>query len=223
MVQTLLFNQIAHRYDLLNRLLSFGLDQSWRRKVLEFLPERQNLNALDVATGTADLAIMMAHHSRNVTNITGIDIATQMLRIGSNKVETAGFSGLIELQTGDAHTLAFAENTFDVVTVAFGLRNMPHRDKALSEMKRVLKPGGRLIILEFSMPENPIIRACYLLYFRYILPRIGGFISGDYEAYRYLNKSVENFDASDLKDMQAHPLCFGIATLYVSDKTGFVK
>ena len=113
--------------------------------------------------------------------------------------------------------MAFENASFDVVTVAFGLRNMPNRKQALSEMRRVLKPNGRLMVLEFSIPKNPVIRALYLFYFRHVLPRIGGLISGDYEAYRYLNQSVENFKAEDLNGFTAHPLCFGIATLYVAD------
>ncbi|MES2503834.1 MAG: bifunctional demethylmenaquinone methyltransferase/2-methoxy-6-polyprenyl-1,4-benzoquinol methylase UbiE [Myxococcota bacterium] len=224
MVQTIstkpihsLFNQIAHRYDLLNRMLSFGLDQVWRRKVITFVPQEPNLKVLDCATGTADLALMMAQQARNITQVVGVDIATDMLKIGREKVERAGFTGCVELQAGDAHHLAFADASFDLVTVAFGLRNMPGREQALSEMKRVLKPGGRLIVLEFSMPRNWLIRKGYLVYFRHILPRIGGLISGDYKAYQYLNQSVENFDASVLSNFSAHPLSMGIATLYVSD------
>ncbi len=213
-----LFNQIAPRYDLLNRLLSFGQDQFWRRKVVDYLPERSDLRVLDIATGTADLALMMVQKSRQVTHVTGVDMAVQMLRLGQDKIEKAGFSACIELQPGDAHKLAFQDDSFDVVTVAFGLRNMPRRDQALSEMMRVLRPGGRLIILEFSMPKNPLIRGLYLLYFRYVLPRIGGFISGDYEAYRYLNQSVETFSSREIDHMTAHRLCFGVATIYVADK-----
>lgn len=213
-----LFNQIAPRYDLLNRLLSFGQDQLWRRQVVNYLPERSDLRVLDVATGTADLALMIIRQSRQITSITGIDMAIQMLRIGQEKVDKAGFSGCIQLQPGDAQRLAYSDACFDVVTVAFGLRNMPNKKQALSEMMRVLKPNGRLIILEFSMPRNPLVRLAYLFYFRHILPKIGGIISGDYQAYRYLNQSVEAFSSSEIDHMKQHKLCFGVATIYVADK-----
>lgn len=213
-----LFNQIAPRYDLLNRLLSFGQDQFWRRKVVNFLPERSDLRVLDIATGTADLALMMVKNSRQVTSVIGVDMAVEMLKLGQDKIEKAGFDACIGLQAGDAHKLGFGDASFDVVTVAFGLRNMPDKKQALAEMMRVLKPGGRMIILEFSMPKNPIMRWLYLLYFRHILPRIGGLISGDSQAYRYLNQSVESFSSREIDHMQKHPLCFGVATIYVADK-----
>lgn len=213
-----LFNQIAPRYDLLNRLLSFGQDQLWRKRVIEFLPEGSDLRVLDLATGTADLALTMVRNSRQVTHVVGVDMAVEMLKIGQDKIEKAGFDACIQLQAGDAHHLGFADQSFDVVTVAFGLRNMPGKERALAEMMRVLRPGGRLIILEFSMPKNLIIRWFYLLYFRHILPRVGGLISGDSQAYRYLNESVESFSSDTIDHMQKHPLCFGVATIYVANK-----
>ncbi|MEI6805880.1 MAG: bifunctional demethylmenaquinone methyltransferase/2-methoxy-6-polyprenyl-1,4-benzoquinol methylase UbiE [Myxococcaceae bacterium] len=213
-----LFNQIAPRYDLLNRLLSFGQDQFWRRRVLDYLPERSDLKVLDLATGTADLALMMVQNSRQITSVTGVDMAIQMLCIGQDKVEKAGYSACVSLERGDAQHLVFQDNSFDVVTVAFGLRNMPQKDRAISEMLRVLRPSGRLIILEFSLPKNPVIRWFYLLYFRHILPIIGGLISGDSQAYRYLNQSVESFSSKEIDHMQSHSLCFGVATIYVADK-----
>lgn len=213
-----LFNQIAPRYDLLNRLLSFGQDQFWRRKVVNFLPERSDLRVLDIATGTADLALIMVKSSRQVTSVIGVDIAVEMLKLGQDKIEKAGFDACIGLQPGDAHKLGFGDASFDVVTIAFGLRNMPGQSQALAEMMRVLKPGGRMIILEFSMPKNPIMRWLYLLYFRHILPRVGAMISGDNGAYRYLNQSVESFSSREIDHMQKHPLCFGVATIYVADK-----
>lgn len=215
---TISFNLIARRYDLLNRVLSFGIDRYWRSRVVSLLPNRQNLHALDVATGTGDLALSMARKNTNVIGVTGVDIADDMLSIGREKIDHAGFSAMIDLQHGNAENLHFKDASFDVVTIAFGLRNVRDKTQALFEMKRVLKPGGRLMVLEFSIPRNPIIRALYLFYFRHILPRVGGWISGDYEAYRYLNASVEKFDASVLSDMRAIPLSFGIATLYVFDK-----
>ena len=213
-----IFNQIAPRYDFLNRLLSFGLDQSWRKHVVQFLPSKSNLQILDVATGTADLPILMLRKCQRVTWVTGIDKAVDMLQIGHHKIEDAALDACIDLQTGDAHHLPFSDNSFDAVTVAFGLRNMHNKPQALLEMMRVLRPEGRLIVLEFSMPHHPIIRALYLFYFRHILPLVGGIISGHYKAYRYLNQSVENFSCPELAAMKAHALCFGIATIYFASK-----
>src|SRR3989338_4038051 len=133
-----LFNQIAPNYDLLNRLLSFGRDQFWRKSILSFLPQQDHLQVLDLATGTADLAIMMVKNSKQVMHVTGVDPAIEMLKIGLKKVRQANLEACIELQTGDAQQLNFPNNSFDVVTVAFGLRNIPAKQEALSEMKRVL-------------------------------------------------------------------------------------
>ncbi|MBL4819087.1 MAG: bifunctional demethylmenaquinone methyltransferase/2-methoxy-6-polyprenyl-1,4-benzoquinol methylase UbiE [Deltaproteobacteria bacterium] len=212
-----IFNQIAHRYDFLNRLLSLGLDQYWRKQAISFLPKSPNLKVLDIATGTADLALMMAQRHDHIERVVGVDIAKDMLQIGRRKVKEAGLCDKIHLDTGDALKLEFPNESFDAVTVAFGLRNMPNQAEAVREMRRVVKPGGRLIILEFSMPKHPIFRLIYLAYFRHILPVVGGLLSGHYQAYRYLNQSVEQFDSSVLNKMQAYPLSLGIATLYVSD------
>ncbi|MBH1989253.1 MAG: bifunctional demethylmenaquinone methyltransferase/2-methoxy-6-polyprenyl-1,4-benzoquinol methylase UbiE [Myxococcaceae bacterium] len=213
-----LFNQIAPKYDLLNRLLSFGQDQLWRKKVASLLPESSNLHILDVATGTADLAIQFFSQNHPAAQVIGIDMAEQMLRFGQSKIERLGLSEQIHLEPGDAQNLRFEDHTFDVVTSAFGLRNMPNREQALAEMMRVLKPNGRLIVLEFSLPPNALIRLFYLFYFRHILPYMGGLISGDYQAYRYLNRSVEEFSEKVFHKMRRIPLCFGVATIYVTDK-----
>ncbi len=215
---TISFNLIARRYDFLNRVLSLGIDKYWRSYVVSNLPKSSNLHILDVATGTGDLALAMARGNQNVVSVTGVDIADNMMSIGREKIDQLGFSAMIDLQHGNAEHLHFPDASFDAVSISFGLRNVRDKLKALSEMKRVLKPGGRLLILEFSLPQNRFIRSLYLFYFRHILPWLGGLISGNYQAYRYLNKSVEQFDASILSDMKPIPLSFGIATLYVFDK-----
>ncbi len=215
---TISFNLIARRYDFLNRVLSLGIDKYWRSYVVSNLPKSSNLHILDVATGTGDLALAMARANQNVVSVTGVDIADDMMALGREKIEHLGFSALIDLQHGNAENLHFQDSSFNAVTISFGLRNVRDKIKALSEMKRVLKPGGRLMVLEFSLPRNWLIRTLYLFYFRHVLPWIGGLISGNYEAYQYLNKSVEQFDASIMDDMKQIPLSFGIATLYVFDK-----
>jgi demethylmenaquinone methyltransferase/2-methoxy-6-polyprenyl-1,4-benzoquinol methylase len=213
-----LFNNIAHKYDLLNKLLSFGIDNSWRKKVLKLIPLKKEMHILDVATGTGDLALMLAQNLCSKIKITGIDISDKMIEIGLRKVKKNNLSKLIDLQLGDARKLKFSDSTFDVVTVAFGLRNMVNTKKTLAEMMRVLKPGGCLIILEFSIPTNRLFKLVYLFYFRLFVPLIGGLISGNYNAYRYLNESVENFDSSILFNMKKIPISFGIATIYVTHK-----
>ncbi len=225
---TPMFDRIAHRYDLLNRLLSFGQDQGWRRRVLQFLPPRRAMHVLDMATGTGDLAMSMVQYSPAIGEVVGLDLSGNMLEIGKRKVLRAGQSGKITLQKGDAMAIPFADESFDAVTIAFGIRNVVDCKAALSEMYRVLKPSGRVIVLEFSLPENALLRCCYLFYFRHVLPVLGGFISGNKEAYRYLNQSVEHFPYGarfvsmmrtvGFHDVQCNPLTFGVASIYCGEK-----
>ncbi|RMF60071.1 MAG: bifunctional demethylmenaquinone methyltransferase/2-methoxy-6-polyprenyl-1,4-benzoquinol methylase UbiE [Calditrichaeota bacterium] len=225
-----MFDRIAHRYDLLNRLLSFRQDVVWRKRVVNFLPERNQLHVLDLATGTGDLLIALQENSTRVASGVGIDLAEKMLEIGREKLRKKSLDERLTLQKGDAMAIPFPENTFDVVTIAFGIRNVEDVEKSLKEMYRVLKNKGRVLILEFSLPENRIFRAIYLFYFRNILPRIGGWISGDSTAYRYLNRTVETFpygkefcrllQSAGFKEVSFTPLTFGIATIYQGDKVG---
>lgn len=223
-----MFDRIAHRYDLLNRLLSFGQDVVWRKKVARHLPQTNNLHILDIATGTGDLLLSLYRESSRVSSGIGIDMAEKMLAVGEQKLARRKLDGSLSLQKGDAMNIPFAEETFDAVSIAFGIRNVENVEKALREMHRVLKPGGRALILEFSLPGNRVIRRLYLFYFRHILPRIGGFISGDSYAYRYLNRTVETFPYGEnfcnlmrrtgFRQVHFTPLTLGIATIYRGDK-----
>lgn len=222
-----MFDRIAHRYDLLNRSLSFGQDQRWRRRLARYLPERSELRLVDLATGTADQLLWLAEDPR-INKGLGLDLAEKMLAIGRDKIERAGQSDKLELETGDATALPLPDACADVVTMAFGIRNVESVSAALAEIRRILKPEGRVLILEFGLPQYAVIRRSYLWYFRHILPRIGGWISGDAHAYRYLNRTVESFpygadfcallEQAGFHTVQAHPLTFGVAFIYQGDQ-----
>jgi demethylmenaquinone methyltransferase / 2-methoxy-6-polyprenyl-1,4-benzoquinol methylase len=187
-----MFDQIAFRYDFLNRFLSGGIDTRWRKRVIKELKELRPQKILDVATGTADVAIM-THKLLKPVTIIGIDISEGMLEIGRKKVAKLLLNKQIELQQGDSEAINFAENTFDAITVAFGVRNFENLGNGLAEMLRVLKPGGKLVVLEFSKPKQNIFRGLYNLYMRVVTPGIGRLISKNREAYQYLNDSVQKF------------------------------
>lgn len=225
-----MFDRIAHRYDLLNRLLSFGRDIAWRKEIARNLPPGNALRVLDLATGTADVLLELGRQPGRIALGVGVDPSSGMLAFGRKKLAESGFSGIRALVRGDAARLGFQSEVFDAITIAFGIRNVDDPVAGLREMCRVLKPGGRALVLEFSLPGNRIFRLIYLLYFRHILPRIGGLISGDAAAYRYLNKTVEVFPYGEafcrlmreagFAEAEARPLTFGIATLYVGRKVG---
>lgn len=221
-----LFDKIAHRYDLLNHLLSFGIDLYWRAKAIQLLRKYQPERILDIATGTADLAIKAS--ALHPKQIIGIDISEEMLRIGRQKISERKLEHLISLQTGDAEQLDFADDSFDAVTVAFGVRNFSDLRRGFTEMQRVLCPGGTAVILEFSQPRSFPVKQLYRFYSRWILPAIGGLISKHREAYEYLPKTVTEFpDGEELLSIlresgftttEHHPLTFGITTVYVGIK-----
>ncbi len=223
-----MFDRIAHRYDLLNRLLSFRRDVAWRKAMLRHLPAGEGLAVLDLATGTGDVLVALCGDGARVLRGVGLDPSAGMLRIAVEKCAARGLSGKLRFLLGDATCLGLRSERFDVVTIAFGIRNVPDVGLALREMLRVLKPGGRALVLEFSMPGNRLFRALYLLYFRHFLPRLGGMISGDRDAYAYLNRTVEAFPSGDafcalmteagFGEVRAYPLTFGIATLYVGSR-----
>lgn len=223
-----MFDRIAHRYDLLNRLLSFRQDVTWRKKLVRFLPERDNLSVLDVATGTGDVLVSLLKNSSKIGHAIGIDMAERMLEVGRRKINTLNLENQISLQKGDATDIKFDDSTFDVATISFGIRNVSNLDSGIQNLFKVLKPNGRVLILEFSLPDNILLKKLYLFYFRNILPRVGGWISGDSYAYNYLNESVETFPYGDsfceilrkkgFKNVQFYPLTFGIATIYKGDK-----
>lgn len=222
-----MFDRISPKYDVLNHLLSLNIDKVWRRKTAKAVAMAYPSRILDLATGTADLAILLAKHNPQA-HIIGMDISEKMLEIGKRKVDKKNLIHQIELRTGDAASLPFEDNTFDVVTVAFGVRNFENLDKGLSEIHRVLKPMGQVFILEFSMPDKFPIKQVYKLYFKHILPKIGKWVSKDSYAYSYLPASVEKFPNrwDFLRTLSLHGLRegsirlfgHGIAILYSAPK-----
>ncbi len=221
-----MFNNIAWRYDFLSHFLSFGIDSYWRRKAVFQLRNKKPLLILDIATGTADLAIEAV--KLHPEKIFGVDISVDMLEIGRKKIKKKNLEDKIELLEGDSEQLFFDDNKFDAITVGFGVRNFQDLKKGLKEINRVLKPNGTIVILEFSQPSNPIIKKIYELYTSRISPKIGQLISKDKAAYSYLYESVKAFpfgnQFSDIlketgfRDIHFIPLTFGIATIYVAVK-----
>jgi demethylmenaquinone methyltransferase/2-methoxy-6-polyprenyl-1,4-benzoquinol methylase len=224
-----MFDRIAPRYDLLNRVLSFGVDRWWRRRAVAALDEalagRAPERVLDAATGTADLAIRAAE-AFDEAEVVGVDLAEEMLRRGRHKVRRRGLGGRVELARGDATALSSVEEgAFDGALVAFGVRNYEDLGAGLRELRRVLSPGAALVVLEFSRPRAAGVRRLYDLYARHVLPRIGRVVSGDAEAYRYLPASAEAFPdgpaflrrlrAAGFRSARWRPLFpFGVASLY---------
>ncbi len=219
-----MFDRIASRYDLLNRLLSFRQDVAWRNKVVALLPQKENLSVLDLATGTGDLILSMAEKSKNFSSGVGLDMSGEMLKYAVIKAQDNIAYQNISFIRGDAVHIPFDTNTFDTVSIAFGIRNVVDVSKSLEEMHRVLTKNGKALILEFSLPKNRLVKAGYLFYFRHILPVIGGIISGDSYAYKYLNQTVESFpygkefctlmEKAGFSTVSEHRLTFGIATIY---------
>ncbi len=221
-----MFDSIAPKYDLLNHVLSGGVDKTWRKKLIKLLAEEKPKTILDIATGTADLAI--AASTLNPKKIVGVDISQGMLDVGKIKIKEKKLEGLIELKQADSEKLPFSDNCFDAITVAFGVRNFEHLDLGLKEMYRVLKPGGICLILEFSQPQVTPIKQFYQFYSKYILPAAGQLLSKQRSAYDYLPESVkafpygdafiEIFKKSGFVGTKAYPLTFGIASIYQGKK-----
>lgn len=222
-----MFDKIAFRYDFLNRFLSAGIDVGWRRKAIKQLIPSQPKNILDVATGTGDFALA-CYEILKPEKITGIDISEGMLDIGRKKIEKAGLQNKIELLNGDSEAILYEDNAFDAVTVAFGVRNFENLEKGLSEIKRVLKPGGKLIVLECTKPSAPVIKELYNFYMKRVTPKIGKIIAKNNEAYKYLNDSVLQFpekesfihilDKSAYRNAFYKTLTLGICTIYCAEK-----
>jgi demethylmenaquinone methyltransferase/2-methoxy-6-polyprenyl-1,4-benzoquinol methylase len=222
-----MFSAIAPRYDLLNRMLSFGIDRRWRKKAVSFLNYQGGSRILDVATGTGDVALEIARATPPSVRITGADFCMEMVDRGKVKAAASPFAGRIDFQVAPCEELPFQDNTFDSVTIAFGIRNVVDRHIGLAEMGRVLNPGGRIIILEFSTPRSALFRQIYYFYFRKLLPMIGGIFSR-YNAYKYLPHSVLEFPSTEefyrmiveagFHNIQVHELTFGIASIYVGEK-----
>ncbi|MBI5471703.1 MAG: bifunctional demethylmenaquinone methyltransferase/2-methoxy-6-polyprenyl-1,4-benzoquinol methylase UbiE [Ignavibacteriae bacterium] len=221
-----LFDSIAHRYDLLNHLLSGGIDFYWRRRAIGHLESLRPKKILDVATGTADFAIAtMRLHPESVV---GVDIAEEMLKLGRQKISKRSLDRIISLQSGEAEHLQFSTGSFDAAIVAFGARNFERLETGLAEMRRVLRPGGRIVVLEFSRPRVFPFKQLYFFYFRTMLPLIGRIISKHHEAYDYLPDTVMKFPEGDefltiltkagFNDTKEDRLTFGVATIYVGTK-----
>lgn len=226
-----MFDNIAPAYDLMNRLMTLGTDRSWRRKVVKMATPRDGsepLELLDVATGTADLAISLAKAAPHAL-VTGVDLSEGMLAIGRKKIEEIGMSRRISLKQADCLNLPFPSGTFSSVTVAFGVRNFEHIDRGYREMARVLKPGGRLIVLELSVPTNPVVKPFYNFYTRRVIPFAGRMISKDSSAYTYLPKSIaampqgekmlKRMTEAGLSGATLRRLTFGVATIYSAMKS----
>jgi len=225
-----MFDRIAQRYDLLNHLLSGGIDVLWRQRVAEAVMAAQPARVLDVATGTADQLVTLYHMAGGSLKFgLGVDMAAEMLELGQRKLPPDR-DIRFRLARGDALALPVADGTMDAVTICFGIRNVVDAERGLAEMARVLRPGGTCVVLEFSLPANAQLRQGYLLYFRHVLPRIGGLVSGDDQAYRYLNETVESFPygedfcalmrAAGFAEVSVTPLTFGIASIYRGRKEG---
>lgn len=221
-----MFDNIAHRYDFLNRTLSVGIDNIWRRKAIAQFKDRSRTSFLDIATGTGDLAIEINRQFPSA-HIEGMDLSPEMIKYGIEKLAKKGLTN-IKLSTGDAENLVYKDNNFSGATVAFGVRNFENLQVGLKEIWRVLEPGGRLVVLEFSTPRGFIFKPLFQFYFKNILPKLGKFLSKDPEAYDYLFRSVQDFPAYEefmeeltkagFTALHYKSLTFGVCCIYVADK-----
>lgn len=224
-----LFDSIAPDYDKLNHILSLGVDRCWRHRALRWIIDTDSpLQVVDIACGTGDFSIETARHSGPSVQVTGIDLSGEMLEVMRRKVSAAGLTGRISAEQGNCEELRFGDACFDRATIAFGIRNFQDREKALKEVLRVLRPGGRLVILELSVPSDKVLRWLYCLYFSRILPWIGGIVSGDKDAYKYLPVSVLSFPGKDewmsimsscgYRNVSHKAFTLGICRMYIGEK-----
>ncbi len=224
-----MFAQIAPRYDLMNHVLSLGIDITWRKRVLSLLRLDQDQPILDCCTGTGDLALMLAKKVDGRVNVIGTDFCAPMLQRARDKHERSRFDHPVEFLEADSQNLPFEDERFQAVTVAFGLRNVQDTDQGIREMTRVCAPGGQVCVLEFSKPTVPGLRQLYQGYFKHVLPRVGQtFAKNNREAYEYLPNSVAEFpcgqafadrmEAAGLKDVSVNPLTLGVATIYIGNR-----
>lgn len=224
-----MFDHIAPRYDMLNHVLSLGIDKGWRRKTVKMVSRENPSQILDLATGTGDMAVSLAKKCPDAV-ITGADLSENMLKIAGDKVAGKGLSDRVRLVTAEAEALPFGDGTFDAVTISFGIRNFHDIPQSLKEMHRVLKPEGKLYILEFSTPRSKIFGSIYRFYFHRILPFIGGLVSKDKSAYKYLPDSVGEFPSpgafcgmiseNGFKNCNARSLTTGVAYIYTGTRNG---
>lgn len=223
-----MFDQISPTYDCVNRVMTFGFDQLWRKKLCTFLPPHKGQHILDCATGTGDQIIALLEKNPEIASVVGIDLAAAMLEIGKQKIEKKPYKDKVTFQVASALAAPFSDNHFDCVTISFGIRNVTDVMAAFQEFRRVLKPGGRVLILEGTIPHQKWLKAFHLFYLRKFLPRIGGIISRNTDAYRYLNKTIETFPqgerfcglmrAAGFVKVKANPVFGGIVTVYQGDK-----
>lgn len=221
-----MFDNISHKYDFLNHFLSIGIDIYWRKRAIKLLKSSKPKLMLDIATGTGDFAIEAL--KLNPDKIIGVDISAGMLKYGKEKIIKLGLEHKIELMLGDSEKLQFDDNTFDAITVSFGVRNFENLEKGLTDMFRVLKPGGKVVVLEFSKPKSFPMKQLYNFYFKNILPILGKIFSKDNTAYTYLPESVNAFpdgedflkvfEKSGFKSTKCIPLTFGISSIYIGEK-----
>lgn len=221
-----MFDTISGKYDNLNRVISFGIDTKWKKKMLKMVTSKSPKSILDIATGTGDIAILMSQ--TNASKIVGLDISAGMLEVGRKKIEAKNLSNKIEMIQGDSENLPFENESFDAITVAYGIRNFEHLDKGLSEILRVLKPGGLLVILETSNPTKTPYKQFYKFYTKNILPLIGKLFSKDDAAYGYLSESANGFPYGEALnnilqkigfiEVADLPQTFGVATIYSASK-----
>jgi demethylmenaquinone methyltransferase/2-methoxy-6-polyprenyl-1,4-benzoquinol methylase len=224
---TEMFNRVAKKYDFMNRFLSVRFDVSWRKKAINTLQKHHPQQIIDIATGTGDLAIMM-YKMLNPKQITGIDISSEMLKVGREKINKAQLNGKIVLQQGDSENLVFADHSFDAATASFGVRNFESLEKGLSEIYRVLNNGGQLMILEFSKPQSSMFSPLYKFYMNIVAPQFAQMFATDKEAYQYLNKSSAAFPDREaflkilktvgFKNASCQPLTMGICCIYRAEK-----
>ncbi len=223
-----MFDNIAPTYDKLNHIMSLSVDKLWRRHALKEIVDGTPQRILDVACGTGDSTISIAKAAAEGTEVIGADISEGMMALVKGKAEKAGVGERISLQVADGEALPFGEGTFDRVTCAFGIRNFEHKERGLEEFLRVLKPGGKAVVLELSVPQNKVVRSVYDLYFLHILPWVGGSISGDRAAYRYLPASVHNFPPPDdfcrmmeeagFRNVRCRTFSFGLCRMFVGER-----
>jgi demethylmenaquinone methyltransferase / 2-methoxy-6-polyprenyl-1,4-benzoquinol methylase len=221
-----MFNSVSGNYDLLNRIITWGMDKGWRNSVLELIAEKCPVTILDIATGTADMAILLS--KTNAKYILAVDISQGMLAIANEKIQRLNLQGQIHTEIQDAENLAIPDNFFDVATVTYGIRNFENVEKGLAEILRVIKPGGIMVILETSIPDNPLLKFGYLLYTKRIMPKIASLFSKDKSAYTYLSESAIKFpygrefaktlEKTGFKNVKSIPQMCGISTIYCAEK-----